>query len=493
MAEHAVVIAGGGPTGLMLAGELALAGADVAILERRSSHEEVGSRAAGIHSRTIEVFDQRGIADRFLSQGMTGQVTHFSGIFMSIEDFPTRHPYALGLLQHYTEKTLAAWVTELGVPIYYGTEAVGFGQDDAGVDIELADGRTMRALYLAGCDGGRSAIRKASGIGFPGHEPSTGALLVDAEITEVPAESGILRKPGQSFLGILPFEEGWCRFIIGTDVSRLGTEPTLEEVKEQLVAIVGTDFGIHSPRWMSRFSDQTRQVERYRDRRLFLAGDCAHIHFPFGGQGLNTGVQDAVNLGWKLAAVVKGEAPDSLLDTYQAERHPVAARVLHNTMAQTPLAQASPRMDALRDIVADLLAMEEPRKRIAGMMSGLDIHYDLGTDPGSAHPLLGRRIPDLDVVTADGPTNVYPFLHQARPVLLNFGEPGSLNVDGWTDRVQLVDAKYSGVWELPVLGEVSAPDAALVRPDGYVAWVGERSEAGLRDSLARWFGFPTRA
>lgn len=489
MTEHAVVIAGGGPTGLMLAGELALAGVDVAVLERRGSHEEVGSRAAGVHSRTIEVFDQRGIAERFLAQGMTGQVTHFSGIFMSIEDFPTRHPYALGLLQHYTEKTLAAWITELEVPIYYSAEAVGFTQNETGVEIDLADGRAMRGLYLIGCDGGRSTIRKASGIEFPGHDPSCSAVLIDAEITEQPLEFGLLRKPGQSFLGILPFEEGWCRLVFSTDLDRLGTEPTLEEAKEALIAIAGTDFGIHSPRWMSRFSDMTRQADRYRDRRLFLAGDSAHIHFPFGGQGLNTGIQDAVNLGWKLAAVIKGEAPDSLLDTYHSERHPVAERVLHNTMAQTPLSEAGPRMDALRDIVAELLSMDEPRRRIAGMMSGLDIHYDLG----EGHPLLGRRVPDVDVATADGPTRVYAYLHMARPVLFNFGEPGSLDAGQWADRVQLVDAKYSGTWELPVLGEVSAPDAVLVRPDGYVAWVGEGSDDGLREALTRWLGSPGRA
>ncbi|MUM15884.1 hypothetical protein FZI91_22725 [Mycobacterium sp. CBMA271] len=489
MTEHAVVIAGGGPTGLMLAGELALSGIDVAVLERRISHEEVGSRAAGIHSRTIEVFDQRGIAERFLSQGFTGQVTHFSGLFMSIEDFPTRHPYALGLLQHYTEKTLAAWIAELGVPIYYGAEAVGFRQDDDGVDVELADGQTMRAQYLVGCDGGRSAIRKASGIGFPGHAASTTAILVDAELTEDPLEFGLLRKPGQAFLGILPFEEGWYRLVMSSDVSRLGIEPTLAEAKELLIAIAGTDFGIHNPRWMSRFSDNTRQAAQYRDRRLFLAGDSAHIHFPFGGQGLNTGVQDAVNLGWKLAAVLKGQAPDALLDTYHSERHPVAERVLHNTMAQTPLSDAGPRVDALRDIFADLLAMDEPRKRIAGMMSGLDIHYELG----EGHPLLGRRIPDLEVVTAQGPSRIYPYLHEARPVLLNFGEPGSLGLDGWTDVVQLVDAKCSGVWELPVLGEVPAPDAVLVRPDGYVAWVGKGSDDGLREALTRWVGSPRRA
>jgi hypothetical protein len=233
----------------------------------------------------------------------------------------------------------------------------------------------------------------------------------------------------------------------------------------------------------------TRQAAAYREGRVLLAGDAAHVHAPDGGQGLNTGVQDAVNLGWKLAQVVNRTSPESLLDTYHAERHPVAARVLRNTMAQVALMRADDRIEALRDTVSELLSMDGPRKRFAGMMSGLDIHYDLG----EGHPLLGRRMPDLDLVTANGPLRVFTLLHDARPVLLNLGEPGGLDITPWADRVQLIDAKYAGNWELPVLGQVAAPAAVLIRPDGYIAWVGDGTDAGLRDALTTWFGPPDAA
>ena len=249
----------------------------------------------------------------------------------------------------------------------------------------------------------------------------------------------------------------------------------------------GTDYGIHSPIWISRFTDMTRQAAAYRKARVLLAGDAAHVHSPVGGQGLNTGVQDALNLGWKLAQVVKGVSPDSLLDTYHDERHPVAARVLRNTMAQVALTRpGDARLDALRDTVSDLLSMDEPRKRYAAMMSGLDIHYELG----EGHPMLGRRMPDLDLVTAEGPRRVFTLLHEAQPVLLNLGEPGGFDITPWADRVQLVDADFGGTWELPVLGNVAAPAAVLIRPDGYVAWVGDGTHVGLEDALTRWFGPP---
>jgi hypothetical protein len=266
-------------------------------------------------------------------------------------------------------------------------------------------------------------------------------------------------------------------------------EPTLDDLREQLIAVYGTDYGVHSPVWISRFTDTTRQAAAYRDRRVLLAGDAAHVHSPVGGQGLNIGVQDAVNLGWKLAQVVNGTSADSLLDTYHAERHPVAARVLRTTMAQVALMRADDRTEALREHVSELLSMDEPRRRFAAMMSGLDIHYDLG----EGHPLLGRRMPDLDLVTSAGPMRTFSLLHDARPVLLNLGEAGSLDLSRWADRVQLVEASYGGPWELPAIGLVAAPSAVLVRPDGYVAWVGDGTSRGLDDALTTWFGPPTPA
>jgi 2-polyprenyl-6-methoxyphenol hydroxylase-like FAD-dependent oxidoreductase len=497
MTGHAVVIAGGGPTGLMLAGELALAGVDVAIVERRPSQDLPGSRAGGLHSRTIEVLDQRGIADRFLSQGQVAQVQRFAGSLLDISDFPTRHNYGLGLWQNHIERILAGWVDELAVTIYRGREVTGFAQDDTGVDVELADGQSLRAEYLVGCDGGRSLIRKAAGIEFPGWDPTTSSLIAEVEMAEEP-EWGIRQDDlGTHALGRVEYEirdgevvykdEGPVRVMVTERHLGPASEPTLHDLSEALVAVYGTDYGIHSPTWISRFTDMTRQAAAYRDRRVLLAGDAAHVHAPDGGQGLQVGVQDAVNLGWKLAQVVNRTSPESLLDSYHAERHPVAARVLRNTMGQVALRRPDARTKALRDTMSDLLSMDEPRKRFAAMLSGLDIHYDLG----EGHPLLGRRMPDLDVVTANGPLRVFTLLHDARPVLVNFGEPGGFDITPWVDRVQSIDAKYAGPWELPVLGRVTAPTAVLIRPDGYVGWVGDVTQPGLPDALTAWFGPPT--
>jgi len=264
------------------------------------------------------------------------------------------------------------------------------------------------------------------------------------------------------------------------------TEPTLRDLSEALIAVYGTDYGVRNPTRLSRFTDMTRQAASYRKGRVLLAGDAAHVHPPDGGQGLQTGVQDAVNLGWKLAQVVKGISPETLLDTYCAERHPVAARVLRNAMASVTLRREDERTKALHDTVAELLGMEEPRKRFAAMMSGLDIRYDLG----EGHPMIGRRMPDLDLVTAKGPRRVFTLLHDGRPVLLNLDEPGCFDITPWADRVQLFDAEYVGTWELPVLGPVAAPAAVLIRPDGYVAWVGNSSQIGLSGALTTWFGLP---
>ena len=481
MTGHAVVIAGAGPTGMMLAGELALAGIDVAIAERRVSQDLVGSRARGLHSRTIEVLDQRGIADRFLSQGTVAQVAGFSGIRLDISEFPTRHPYGLALLQDRFEEILAGWVSELGVPVYRGREVTGFAQDGTGIDVELSNGQPLRADYLAGCDGGRSLIRKAAGIDFPGWDPSVSSMIAEVEMSEEPAFG--IRKDENGTQALASLDDGKrVGVVVSERYAGQTGEPTLGDLSRALIAVWGTDYGVHNPTWISRFTDMTRQAASYRKGRVLLAGDAAHVHYPVGGQGLNIGVQDAVNLGWKLAQVVKQISPDSLLDTYHAERHPVAARVLRTNMAQIPLTRSDARIDALRDTMTELLSMDEPRKRFAAMMSGLDIHYDLG----EGHPLLGRRMPDLDVVTAGGPLRVFTLLHDARTVLLNLGEPGGLDITPRADRVRLIDAKYAGTWELPVLGAVPAPAAVLIRPDGYVAWAGDQADPGLPDALTTW-------
>jgi len=344
MTDHAVAIVGAGPTGLMLAGELALAGVDVAIVERRAAQDLAGARAGGLHARTIEVLDQRGIAGRFLSEGQVAQVAGFAGTRLDISDFPSRHPYGLGLWQNHIERILAGWVEELGVKVYRGHEVTAMEQDGDGVNVLLSGGRKLRAGYVTGCDGGRSLVRKAAGIDFPGWDPTTSALIGEVEMTGEP-EFGI----HQNAFGIHSFgrreyeiRDGQVVYAASGPVGVMvteehvgpGSEPTLNDLSGALIAACGTDYGAHSPTWISRFTDTTRQAAAYRKKRVLLAGDAAHVHAPDGGQGLNLGVQDAVNLGWKLGQVVNGTAPESLLDTYHVERHPVAARVLRTTMAQ---------------------------------------------------------------------------------------------------------------------------------------------------------------
>jgi 3-(3-hydroxy-phenyl)propionate hydroxylase len=485
MAKHEVVIAGGGPTGMMLAAELALAKIDVAVVEQRPDHVLIGSRAGGFHSRTIEVLDQRGVADRFLAEGQVAQAAMIGSTVLDMSDFPTRHPYSLGIWQNKIERIMAAWIAELPVRIYYGCAVKGFAQDDGGVDIELSDGECLRAQYLVGCDGGRSIIRKEAGIEFPGWDPTKSNLIAEVEVTEEPPRG--VRHDATGIHALHRLEDGKTFRVIVTE-QQLGpsSEPTLGDLSEALTVVYGTDFGVHSPKWLSRFTDMTRQAAAYRAGRVLLAGDAAHVHYPAGGQGLSLGVQDAVNLGWKLAQVVRGTSPDSLLDTYHTERHPVGARAMKHTMAQGMLQRRDERMDALVDVVSELASMDEPRKQLAGVISCLDIHYDLG----EGHPLLGRRMPDLDLVTADGPLRVFELLHDAKAVLLNLGEPGGFDITPCADRVQMIDAAYRGLWELPVLGTVTAPTAVLIRPDGYVAWVGDGTDAGLGDALTTWLGTP---
>jgi 2-polyprenyl-6-methoxyphenol hydroxylase-like FAD-dependent oxidoreductase len=491
--DHAVIIAGGGPTGLMLAGELALAGVDAAIVERRADVGLTGQRAGGLHARTLEIFDQRGIADRFLAEGQKAQQTGFAGVMFDLRAMPTRHPYTLGIWQVHIERILRGWVEELGVPTYRGVDVTSFTQDESNVDVTLGDGRSLRATWLVGCDGGRSLIRKAAGIEFPGSEATTSNITGEVE-TKVEPPLGMHR----TTIGIHGFSRGDYTIVDGKivyattgpvrvmitekEVGATG-EPTMEQLRAGLIDAFGTDYGIHSPLWLSRFTDAARQAASYRKGRVLIAGDAAHIHPPDGGHGLQAGVQDAVNLGWKLAQVVRGISPESLLDTYQSERHPVTARMIRHTMASVAFRRDDDRTKAARETMAELLAMDGPKRYFAAESSELAIRYDFG----QGHPLLGRRMPDLDLASGG---RVYELLRDGRPLLLNLGRPGSIDVTPWRVRVRLIDASYEGAWELPDAGVVSPPSAVLVRPDGHVAWVGEGSDAGLTDVLRNWFGQP---
>lgn len=475
-----VVIAGGGPTGLMLAGELALWGVEVVVVERRADGALEGSRAGGLHARTIEVLDQRGIAERFLAAGQKAQIAGVVRIPLDISDFPTRHNYGLALGQQVIERLLGEWVAERGVPVVRGAEVVGVAQDAGGVEVALADGRVLRAAYLVGCDGGRSVVRKQAGIAFVGWAASTSYLIAEASMREAPAFGFRRGLRGINAMG--PKAGGRVGVVLVEPEVRGGAAPTLDDLRAGLVAVYGTDFGVYDATWISRFSDMARQAERYRVGRVLLAGDAAHVHSPVGGQGLNTGVQDAVNLGWKLALVVRGMAGEALLESYHAERHPVAARVLRNTLAHTALDRGDPGSEALRASLAELLAVDGARQMYAAMMSGLDIRYG----GGEGHALVGRRVPDVALETGAGGTRVYELLHAARPVLLDLG--AGVELGAWGDRVRRVEARAAGEWALPVIGAVAAPGAVLIRPDGYVAWVGESDDAGLREALGRWFG-----
>jgi 3-(3-hydroxy-phenyl)propionate hydroxylase len=464
----------------MLAAELKLAGVDAVIAERRANHDVEGSRARGIHARTIEILDQRGIAERFISEGQRHPSVGFAGIRLDISDFPTRHNYLLGLLQSTFEPILARWVEELGVQIMYEREVVDFTQDDNGVDVKLSDGQKLRVNYLVGCDGGRSSIRKQAGIDFPGLAATKSYIIAEG-----------VKMDGEPAFGVRPEGGGIGKEANGETVGVVVVEqtterthdPSLDELRVALMAVYGTDYGLRSAAWISHFSDAARQAAAYRKGRVLLAGDAAHIHPPQGGQGLGVGVQDAVNLGWKLAQVINKTSPESLLDTYHDERHPVGARVLQNTKAQVALSNSGGQHEALREIMTELLGMDEPRKRIAGMLSGLDVHYDLG----KGHPLLGRRMPDLELQTTDGPTRAFTLLHEARPVLLSLSKPTDFDTSPWA-HVRLANATYDSKWELPVIGEVAAPSAVLIRPDGYVAWTGDLTDPELPRVLTTWFG-----
>lgn len=482
--EHEVVVVGAGPAGMMLAAELTLAGADVVVVERRETQDLESPRARGLHARTIEVLDQRGIADRFLAAGTPMQVQAFAGIPLDISDFPTRHNYGLALVQGDFERIMAAWLAELGVRFRRGCEVTEVTTRDEGVEVTLADGTTVRAQYVVGCDGSRSTVRKAAGIDFVGWEPSICWITAEVEVREQPVFG--MRGGG----GIGPAGGGR----VGVTLAELDTdarfrEPTLADLRAALVRVDGTDYGAHSPRYISRFTDMTRQAVAYRAGRVLIAGDAAHVHAPLGGQGLNLGVQDSVNLGWKLAQVVHGTSPTTLLDTYGFERRPVAANVMRNTMAQRALSAADDRTAALRDIVADLLTLDHARRHVAGIISGLDIHY--GPD-GDHHPTVGRRVPDLDVRTANGTTRLFEHLHDAKALVVDLEPKPTSHVDlgPWSGRVERVVGTCPGPWQLPVVGTVEAPSALLVRPDGHVAWAGTGTHDGLQEALSTWFGAP---
>ena len=481
-----VIVVGAGPVGMMLAAELALAGVDAVIIERRPTAALVGSRAGGFHSRTIEILDQRGIADRFLAEGTTHPVPYSGTTMLDLGDFPTRHPYTLGITQNHIERILAGWLDELAVPVLRDREVIGLEAGETDVELRLAGGAIMVAPYVVGADGGRSTIRKAAGIEFPGWSATTSALIAEVEVTEELPE---VRYDASGVHGLSLLPDGRTVRVV-TSEPALGstTEPTLADLSANLTAVFGTDFGVHHPTWISRFTDATRQAAAYRRGRVLLAGDAAHIHSPAGGQGIGLGIQDAVNLGWKLAQVVRGISPGTLLDSYHAERHPADARALRYTMAASTLQRQDPRIGAVRDLMTTMVDFDGPRTLVAGLISGLDVRYDLG----EGHPLLGRRMPDLDLITAEGPGRVFALLQQARPVLIDFGAPDGIEIEGWADRVRVVEATYDGQWVLPVIGAVSAPVAVLVRPDGHVAWVGDGTRSGLTDALATWFGAPDR-
>jgi len=406
----------------------------------------------------------------------------FAYLPLDVRDLPTRHPYVLALWQRESERILAEWVLgDLGVPIVRDCEVVGLRQDDDGVDVEVSGGPSLRARYLVGCDGGRSTVRTAAGIDFPGLAPSASFVMAEVETTEQPP-LGV--RPEGGGIGPVAREDGPPAYgvVVREQRAEHEGEPTMEDLRAALVATYGSDFGAHSPGKVARFTDVSRQAATYRSGRVLLAGDAAHVHPPHGGQGLNTGVQDAVNLGWKLARVVQGTSPDSLLDTYHDERHPVGARLLRNTEAQVALTTNDDRHPALKGIVGELLGLDDARRLVASMITGLDVHYDLG----EGHPLIGRRMPDLDLRTAAGPTRVSPLLHDAQPVLLDLTDAG-FDLARWPS-VRRVAGETDGPWELPVVGEVEAAPAVLVRPDGHVAWAGEIGDPGLPAALDRWFG-----
>ncbi|NGO09449.1 rifampin monooxygenase [Streptomyces sp. HC44] len=469
-----VIIAGCGPTGAMLAAELRLHDVRVLVLEKET--EPVSFvRIVGLHIRSLELMAMRGLLDRILEHGRQRPA---AGFFAAIpkpapEGLDSAYAYLLGIAQPVIVHLLEQHAIQLGAQVRRGCAVAAFEQDDEGVTVELADGQQLRSRYLVGCDGGRSTVRKLLGVGFPGEPSRTETLMGEMEVgvpqEEIAAKVTETRETHQRFW-LRPFGKGVYSVIVpAAGVSDSAEAPTLEDFKQQLRTVAGTDFGVHSPRWLSRFGDATRLAERYRVGRVLLAGDAAHIHPPTGGQGLNLGVQDAFNLGWKLAAQIRGWAPKTLLDTYQAERHPVAEDVLDNTRAQMELHSTEPGPQAVRRLLTELMDFDEVNRYLIEKITAIGIRYDFGEGPD----LLGRRLRDIEVKQG----HLYGLLHRGRGLLLDRTE--RLTVGGWSDRVDYL-ADPTAVLDVPCL---------LLRPDGHVAWIGD-DQQDLDDHLSRWFGKP---
>jgi 2-polyprenyl-6-methoxyphenol hydroxylase-like FAD-dependent oxidoreductase len=492
-----VIVAGAGPTGLTLATELRRGGVDVLLLEQRSHRGQNGSRAAGMQPRTIEMLDQRGVVDRFLAAGPPAHLGNFAGIVLDYSTLPSRFPYALNILQADTEQILEDVAAESGVAVRWSTTVTGFRQDATGVDVIVdtpSGPESLRGSYLVACDGGRSTIRKLTGVGFPGTDATMACLIGDVELDDPPERPLFLHRRERGSITAIQFRPGWYRVVTSEPQRAAGPHDpvTLEELRGSLWRVAGTDFGMHSPRWLSHFNDAVRQAERYRTGRVLLAGDAAHIHLPAGGQGMNMGMQDAFNLGWKLAAVVRGEATDALLDTYHDERHAADADILKLVRAQAALFGLGDQITELYAVFTHLIGFSQVNTYLSATLSGLEICY-----PGFGdHPLLGRRVPDIPINTSGGSTTIYKLLHRATPVLLSFSDDAALaEATAWVGRVTPVSATNAAdPWTLPDATTIAAPAALLIRPDGYVAWISDGAPdlAGLRETITAWYGAADR-
>jgi 2-polyprenyl-6-methoxyphenol hydroxylase-like FAD-dependent oxidoreductase len=494
-----VIIAGAGPTGLTLATELRRGGANVLLLDRRPNRGVDGSRAAGMQPRTVEMLDQRGVAERFLAAGPPSNLGNFAGIRLDYSKLPSRFPYAINIMQAETEQLLEQIAAELGAPVHWSTEVTGARQVGVGVEVTVEGPNgteTLCGSYLVGCDGGHSTVRKLAGVRFSGTDATMACLIGDVELDEPPQRPLFLDRRESGLITAIQFRPGWYRVV--TSERERSADPdspvTIDELRASALRVAGTDFGMHSPRWLSHFGDAIRQADCYRVGRVLLAGDAAHIHLPAGGQGMNMGMQDAFNLGWKLAAVIRGDAPDELLDTYHGERHSADADILKVIRAQSVLCDPGPRTADLYEIFTHLVGFDDIDRYLGAKLSGLDMRYPIAGD----HPLLGRRVPDVSIHCDGSTSRIYNLLHPAKAVLLDLSASEQLcaAVSGWKGSVEVVKASCSSdPWEVPGAGAISVPTALLIRPDGYVCWVNDadRDLSLLHDSLTTWCGPSTHA